>query len=251
MISILRVEISTSGNQPRYSDDLQSARWPAALELPVHPPDTLIEAMPKQQRMMRVEQRSQLAAIQQLEGHSDEELEAETRYRAAAQAILGARAAEQYDAKKARAHFQRALAAARPQERLQLRRMADASLALAERRADDLKKATQRLGVEAPTTKQLRGLRFMGLIAPPSTAGILARARGILLVILLLVLVFAVGFGIVTLVSLPFGGESADITIFSDIVLVLIAFGALVYFGRRRQRRMRAERAEQIAARSR
>src|SRR5256885_14750217 len=90
--------------------------------------------MPKQQRTMRVEQRSQLAAMQQLESRSDEELESETKFKAAAQAILGARAAERYDAKAARAHFQRALAAARPQERLQLRRMADASLALAERR---------------------------------------------------------------------------------------------------------------------
>src|ERR1700749_1552650 len=111
--------------------------------------------MPKQQRMMRVEQRSQLAAMQQLESRSDEELEAETKYKAAALAILGARAAERYDAKTARGYFQRAIAAARPQERLQLRRMADASLALAERRAGDLKKATERLGVETPTSRQL------------------------------------------------------------------------------------------------
>src|SRR5579875_3815905 len=146
--------------------------------------------MPKQQRIMRLEQRSQLAAMQQLESRSDEELEAETRYRAAAQAILGARAAERYDAKKARMHFQRALAAARPQERLALRRMADASLALAERRADDLKAATERLGVEALTKGQLRGLKFMGLVAPPSSAGIIARVRGILI---LLALVAAFG----------------------------------------------------------
>src|SRR6202161_4740036 len=107
--------------------------------------------MAKQQRAIRIEQRSQLAAMQQLETRSDEELEAETKFKDAAQAILGARAAERYDAKKARAHFQRAIAASRPQERLQLRRMADASMALAERRAGDLKKATERLGVEAPT----------------------------------------------------------------------------------------------------
>src|SRR6202007_1470314 len=100
--------------------------------------------------MMRIEQRSQLAAMQQLESRSDEELETETRFKAAAQAILGARAAERYGAKPARAHFQRALAAARPQERMQLRRMADASLALAERRADDLKTATERRGVGSP-----------------------------------------------------------------------------------------------------
>src|SRR5947209_12743607 len=141
--------------------------------------------MAKQQRMMRVEQRSQLAAMQQLESRKDEELEAERRYKAAAQAILGARAAERYDAKAARAHFQRAIAAARPQERLQLRRMADASLALAERRPDDLKKATERLGVESPSTRQLRGLRLMGLIAPPASAGILARIRGITLGLIL------------------------------------------------------------------
>src|SRR5947209_13204953 len=143
--------------------------------------------MPKQQRMMRVEQRSQLAAIQQLESRSDEELIAETRYKAAAQAILGARAAERYDAKAARAHFQRALVAARPQERPQLKRMADASIALAERRADDLKKATERLGVDAPSTRQLRGLQLLGLIAPPASAGVLARVRGIFLAVLLVV----------------------------------------------------------------
>src|SRR5436305_8093025 len=143
--------------------------------------------MPKQQRTMRIEQRSQLAAIQQLESRSDEELEAETKFKAAAQAILGARAAERYDAKAARGHFQRAIAAARPQERLQLRRMADASIALAERRADDLKRATERLGVEAPSSRQLRGLKFMGLIAPPANAGILARMRGILLAVVVIV----------------------------------------------------------------
>src|SRR6202034_3931420 len=129
------------------------------------------------------EQKGQMAAMQQMETKSDEELEAETKYKAAAQAILGARAAERYDAKAARAHFQRAIAAARPQERLQLRRMADASLALAERRADDLKKATERLGVESPTSRQLLGLKFMGLVAPPASAGTIARVRGILLVI--------------------------------------------------------------------
>jgi hypothetical protein len=207
--------------------------------------------MPKQQRMMRIEQRGTLAAIQELEGRSDEELEAETRYKAAAQAILGARAAERYDAKKARAHFQRALAAARPQERLQLRRMADASLALAERRADDLKKATERLGVETPTTRQLRGLRLMGLIAPPSTAGVLARVRGIVLLILLLAVVFGLGFGIITGIAAAAGGLSTGVKFFYDIVLILIVFGVLAYLGRRRQKRMKAERAEQIAARSR
>ena len=206
--------------------------------------------MPKQQRMMRVEQRSQLAAIQQLESRSDEELEAETKYRAAAQAILGARAAERYDAKASRGHFQRALAAARPQERIQLRRMADASLALAERRADDLKKATARLGVESPTNRQLRGLQLLGLIAPPASAGTLARIRGITLAVVLVVLVLAVAFGIVNLVALPFGGISVQLGVFYCVLLVLIVLGGLAYYGRRRQKRAKAQRAEQTAARS-
>jgi hypothetical protein len=202
------------------------------------------------QRMMRMEQRTPLAAMQQLEHRSDEELEAETKYKAAAQAILGARAAERYDAKAARAHFQRALAAARPQERLQLRRMADASLALAERRAQDLKKATERLGVEAPTTRQLRGLQLMGLIAPPRSAGAVARARGILLAIVLIVVILAAGFGIVYLVALPFGGLSVDLAIFYGFLLVALVLGVLAFFGRRRQKRAQADRAGQRGARS-
>jgi hypothetical protein len=207
--------------------------------------------MPKQQRMMRVEQRSQLAAMQQLETRSDEELEAETKFKAAAQAILGARAAERYDAKAARAHFQRAIAAARPQERLQLRRMADASLALAERRADDLKKATERLGVDAPTKGQLRGLRFMGLVAPPKSAGIIARVRGVLIIIAIIVGVLLLGFGIVSGIAAAAGGLSLDLRIFWTVVLVLVAIVVLVVLGRRRQKRAKAQRAEQIASRPR
>src|ERR1700742_4939951 len=178
--------------------------------------------MPKQQRTVRVEQRSQLAAMQQMESRSDDELESETRYKAAAQAILGARAAERYDAKTARAHFQKALAAARPQERMQLRRMADASLALAERRADDLKVAAERLGVEVPSGRQLFGLRLFGLIAPPKSAGILARLRGIFLVIAAIVGVLAIGFGIVYGIGQAAGGLSVDIAIFYGFLLVVV-----------------------------
>lgn len=207
--------------------------------------------MAKQQRIMRVEQRGQLAAMQQLESRSDEELEAETKLKAAAQAILGARAAERYDAKAARAHFQRAIAAARPQERLQLRRMADASLALAERRADDLKRATERMGVDGPTKRQLRGLKMMGLIAPPKSAGVVARIRGIVIVVVLIAAILLLGFGIVSLVALGTGGLSLDLRIFWGLALVVVALIVLVLVGRRRQKRAKAERAEQLAARAR
>jgi hypothetical protein len=208
--------------------------------------------MPKQQRTVRIEQRGQMAAMQQLESKSDDELEAETRYKAAAQAILGYRAAERYDAKAARAHFQRALAAARgAQERAGIRKMADASLALAERRPDDLKRATERLGVEAPTNRQLLSLRFLGLIAPPASAGVLARIRGIALAIALVVAILAIGFGIVYGIGNLVGSLSVDLAIFYGFVLVLIVIGVLAFFGRRRQKRAQAKRAEEIAARSR
>jgi hypothetical protein len=207
--------------------------------------------MAKNQRTMRVQQKSQLSAMQQMETRSDEELESETRYRAAAQAILGARAAEKYDAKKARAHFQRAIAAAAPQERLQLRRMADASLALADRRADAFKQATERLGVEGPTNRQLLGLKFMGLVAPPASAGTLMRVRGIAIVVGLIVAILLIAFGIVNLISLPFGGISLDLGIFYGFLLVLVALGVLNFLGRRRQAKAKGDRAEQVASRSR
>ncbi len=207
--------------------------------------------MAKQQRAIRIEQKGQMAAIQQLESRSDEELEAETKYKAHAQLVLGTRAAERMDAKAARAHFQRALVSARPQERMQFRRVADHALAIAERRADDVKVAAQRLGVEAPTKKQLRGLRLLGLIAPPKSAGILARLRGVAIVLVLIVLILLLAFGIITGGAAVLGGMSLDLRIFWSMVLVLVAAGAAVFIGRRRQKAAQAKRAEQIAARGR
>src|SRR5215210_1305964 len=156
--------------------------------------------MPPKPRQIKIEQRSALAAMQQLEQRSDEELEREQKYRAAAQAILGARAAERYDAETARAHFRKAISAARPQERMQLRRMADASLALAERRPDDLKEAVTRLGQAPPSSRQLMLLRIMGLVAPPQNAPWYLKARGILLILLFVIVLLAVGFGLVKLI---------------------------------------------------
>ena len=203
--------------------------------------------MPPKQRQIRMESKSALSAMQKLEGRSDEELEAETRFRAAAQAILGARAAERMDAKRSREHFRAAIAAARPQERLQLRRMAEASLALAERRPGDLKAAAEKLGQTPPTNRQLLALRFMGLVAPPPGASIFLRIRGILLIILLVIALLALGWGIVQLVSLPFGGIDKGVSIFWGFLLVCVALGVLFLFGRRRQKRAREKQAEQRA----
>ena len=185
--------------------------------------------------------------MQQLESRSDEELVRETKHRAAAQAILGARASDRYDAKTARAHFQKAIAAARPQERMQLRRMAEASLALAERRAGDLKDSLEKLGQEAPSGRQLLALRFMGLIAPPPGASIALRARGILLAIVIVILLLAIGLGLVELISLPFGGVGLGGGLLLGFLLVLAVLGILALVGRRRQAKAR-EKAEAARA---
>lgn len=198
--------------------------------------------MPPKQRQIKIEQKSALAAMERLETRSDEELAAETKFRAAAQAILGARAAERYDAKASRAHFQKAIAASRPQERMQLRRMANASLALAERRPDDLKEAVERLGQAPPSGRQLLALRFMGLVVPPPGSSIWVRLRGWATILGIVVALLAIGLGVVELVSLPFGGVSVAGGLLLGVVVVAAALGLLALFGRRRQKRAQAKR---------
>lgn len=196
--------------------------------------------MAPKQRQVRIEQRGTLQAIQALEQRSDEELENETKYKSAALAILGARASERFDAEQARSYFQRAIAAARPQERMQLRRMADASLALAERRAGDLKDAVERLGQTPPSGRQMFALRAMGLLIPPGSAGILARLRGILLILVLIVALLAIGLGLVELISLPFGGLGLAPGVLLGFFLVLAVLGVIAVIGRRRRDRAQA-----------
>jgi tetratricopeptide (TPR) repeat protein len=191
--------------------------------------------MPPKQRQIRIEQRGSIEAIQALEQRSDEELERETKYKSAALAILGARAAERFEADKARNYFQRAIAAARPQERMQLRRMADASLALAERRAGDLKDAVERLGQAPPSGRQIFALRAMGLLVPPGSAGILARVRGVVLILLLIVALIGIGLGIVELVALPFGGLGLAPGILLGLFVAVAMVAIIAAIGRRRR----------------
>ena len=177
--------------------------------------------------------------MQQLEHKSDEELAKETRHRAAAQALLGARAAQRYDAPATREHYRRALAAARPQERMQIRRMADASIALAERRPDALKASMEKLGQEAPGRWQLMMLRVMGIVAPPKSAGLWARIRGILAVLLFIFALVAAAYGIVSLITWVVPGSiSWGPRLFWSWVLLFAAIGVLFLVGRRRQRRL-------------
>ena len=198
--------------------------------------------MAKQKQMKMQMQVGALAAIPQLESRTDEQLMSESKHRVAAKAILGARAAERYDVKAARAYFNEALAGCHPQERPALRQMMKASMALAERKPDELKDAMEKLGQEAPSGRQLFLLRMMGLLIPPQSAGIFARIRGIVLLIAVVILLLALGFGIVKLLSLPFGGLGTGSSIFFGFLLVVIVIGVLVFFGRRRQSRARAAR---------
>ena len=193
------------------------------------------------QRQVRVEQKSALAAMAQMELKSDDELLGETKYRAAAQAILGARASEKYDAERAREHFRKAIAAARPQERMQLRRMAEASLALAERRPNDLKAAVEKLGQQAPSSRQLFMLRLMGLIAPQPGASLLTKARGGLILMAIVIVLLGLGYGIATLIALPLGGASVWGTALLAVVVVIVALAVLGVVGKRRQKAAQAK----------
>ena len=199
--------------------------------------------MPKQKQIKMQMQVGALAAIPQLESRTDEQLMSESKHRVAAKAILGARAAERYDVQAARKYFNEALAGSHPQERPALRQMMKASLALAERRPDELKEAMEKLGQQGPSGRQMFMLRMMGLLIPPASAGIVARIRGILLILALVIVLLAVGFGVVNLIALPFGGIGTATAVFFGFLLVVAVIGVLVVLGRRRQARARAARA--------
>ncbi len=196
--------------------------------------------MAQKARQVKISQKSAMAEMQALEQRSDDELLREQKYRSAALSILGARAAERYDADAAREYFRQAIAAARPQERMQIRRMADASIALAERRPDDLKEAVEKLGQEAPSSRQLFLLRLTGLISPPPGASIWLRIRGIALLVLIVVVLLAIGFAVVKLVSIPLGGTSTGAALALGAVLILVVLGVVALIGRRRQAKARA-----------
>ena len=198
-------------------------------------------AKPKQTKMQV--QVGSLQAIQLLEERTDEQLMSESKHRVAAKALLAARAAERYDAAAARRYFNEALAGCHPQERPALRQMMNASMALAERRPDDLKAAVEKLGQAPPSGRQLLMLRLMGLIAPTASAGTMARVRGILLLIAIVLVLVAIGFGLAKLVAMPFGGVGTLGGLLLGLLIVVGALAVLALLGRRRQAKALADRA--------
>jgi hypothetical protein len=77
----------------------------------------------------------------------------------------------------------------------------------------------------------------------------MARVRGIALVVLLVVLLVALGFGLAKLVALPFGGAGTIVSLLLGMVIILAILGLLALFGRRRQAKARAAALEQRAER--
>lgn len=199
-------------------------------------------AKQRQPKMQQIQVGS-LAAIQLLEERTDEQLISESKHRVAAKALLGARAAERYDAATARKYFNEALAGCHPQERSALRQMMNASMALAERRPDDLKAAVEKLGQTPPSGRQLLMLRLMGLIAPAASAGRLARLRGILILVALVLALLAIGFGVAKLIALPFGGIGTIGALVLGLLVIVAVLGTLALLGRRKQRRAQAARS--------
>ena len=196
-------------------------------------------AKQKQIKMQQMQVGS-LAAIQLLEDRTDDQLISESKHRVAAKALLGARAAERYDAVAARKYFNEALAGCHPQERSALRQMMNASMALAERRPDDLKAAVEKLGQAPPSSRQLLLLRLMGLISPAPGASALMRVRGSLILVGIVLLLVAIGFGLAKLVALPFGGVGTLGAVLLGILIVVGALAVLALLGRRRQARAAA-----------
>jgi hypothetical protein len=197
----------------------------------------------KQRQTKMQYQLGSLQAIPQLESRTDDQLVSESKHRAAARAILGARAAERYDAKAARAYFNEALAGCHPRERPALRQMMKASLALAERRPDDLKAAVEKLGQAPPSSRQLLMLRVMGMIAPAPGASLFTRARGILILVAIVLVLLLVGFGLAKLVALPFGGVGTLGAVVLGLLIVVAILALLTVLGRRRQAKAAAARS--------
>ena len=98
----------------------------------------------------------------------------------------------------------------------------------------------ERLGQAPPTGRQMLALRAMGLLLPPASAGIVARLRGVLLILALIVALLAVGLGVVELVSLPFGGLGLAPGLLLGLFVVVAVLGVLAAVGRRRRARAKA-----------
>ena len=102
------------------------------------------------------------------------------------------------------------------------------------------------LGQTPPSSRQLLVLRLMGLVSPPAGLERARAHRGFLLLIAIVIVLMALGFGLAKLVALPFGGVGT----FGGLLLGARdrrrVLGVLTLLGRRRQ--AKAQAARQAAA---
>ena len=82
-------------------------------------------------------------------------------------------------------------------------------------------------------------LQLMGIVAPPKSAPLWRRVLGPLSIVGIVVLLLAIGLGIVELIAIPFGGVALGAGILYAVLLVAAALGVLVLLGRRRQQQAR------------
>jgi len=67
--------------------------------------------------------------------------------------------------------------------------------------------------------------------------------RGILIILAIVLVLVAVGYGLAELIALPFGGVGTLGGIFIGLLIVMVALGVLTLVGRRRQAKALAARA--------
>ena len=184
--------------------------------------------------------------MEQMQARTDEQLEGERKYRSIAYSILGARAAERYDAPAARDLVREG------DGRLDAtRRSACRSGAWPTRRwrspsaaPTTSRRRSSGSGQEAPSSRQLFGLRLMGLIAPPRGSSPLLRIRGALALLgIIIALVAARDRASSSSISLPFGGFGWPPAVLLGVILDIVAIAMLAHVGRRRQRAARARAA--------
>jgi polyferredoxin len=80
----------------------------------------------------------------------------------------------------------------------------------------------------------------MGLISPSQDAPRWQRVRGFLLLLAIVFVLLAVGFGLAKLVALPFGGVGTLGAVLIGFLLIVITLGVLTLLGRRRQSKAQA-----------
>jgi hypothetical protein len=119
---------------------------------------------------------------------------------------------------------------------MQLRRMADASLALAERRRTTSSRPSSASGRRRPAAASSSCCASWGCWRR-RPARVPRPGPRIAIILAIVVVLLLLGWGIVELVALPFGGVSTAGGLLLGVVVIALILGVLALVGRRRQAR--------------